>query len=172
MSLLPRNKIWSKVLLPGLFSQVTCSFANSERRTPGSGGRRAKPLPPCPLKPQLRLCRGRCALQTDLQSRLCGALRKGEGSVNAASRVSILNACSKVCPQTCCRRVPELLSSLITFVSYSKKVTSEILIRIDYFILLFLYSPISPIEPKRIPPEPPFLPRLPLCKTENGNTLL
>lgn len=85
MSLLPRNK-WSKVLLSGLFSQVTCSFANSERRTPGSGGRRAKPLPPCPLKPQLRLCRGRCALQTSLQSRLCGALRKGRGSRNAASR--------------------------------------------------------------------------------------
>lgn len=64
--------------------------------------------------------------------------------------LSILNACFKVCLQTCCRHASELLSSLITFVSYSKKGTSEILIRIDYFILLFCTPPSPPFNQKEI----------------------
>lgn len=43
--------IFVLVLLFGLLSQITCSYANSERWTPGSRGRRAKPLPLCALKP-------------------------------------------------------------------------------------------------------------------------
>lgn len=68
--------------------------------------------------------------------------------------LSILNACSKVRLQTCCRHAPELLSSLIIFVSYSKKVTSEILIRIEYFILLFCTPPFPPLNQKEFLPSP------------------
>lgn len=73
-----------------------------------------------------------------------------------------------------CRYSSEHSGSVFFFflpLSFSKKVTSKILIRIEDFIFTFLYFfPFSHLTKKKIP----FLktPLLLLCKTKNGNTLL
>lgn len=117
MSLLPRNK-WSKVL-SGLFSSVTCSYANSERWTPGSGGRRAKPLPPCTRKPHASAV-WRPVHSADQLTKPVWCTQEGtrgsmEAATAAASSAVPSDTCPQVCLQTCCRYSFELLSSLIIF---------------------------------------------------------
>lgn len=52
-----KKGIFCLLLLLGLLSSIICSDASSERWTPSPGGR-AKPLPPCVLKPHVLTVHG------------------------------------------------------------------------------------------------------------------
>lgn len=130
------------VLLFGLLPQIICSYGKSERRTPGSGGRRAKPLPLCALIPHTLVVTAMSGpvhsadqlpkpVEVHIGQR-CTKVHKGQrGRMDDSITVpSILSHCPKLCFQTCREFSSELFGSVFVlffffFLSYFKKVTSK-----------------------------------------------
>ena len=146
------------LLLLGLLSSVICSDASSERWTPSPGGR-AKPLPPCVLKPHVLTVHGVATCGpvpwADLLTKPVQVPAKGrEAERNASTPLpSTQSNCSK-------RLLSYFLQVLIWtvwfscfyyyFFFYFKKVTSKKNTdqdRLFYFTFSYFFFPF-PIEPK------------------------
>lgn len=129
-------------------------------------------LPLCALKPQPLLCGSRYTLQTRLQSQMWCTQKGTRGRVAASVR----------CRPLCRPPVPKFSFRLAAgthlnfwvhfFFSYSKKVTSKILIRTDNFILPFIFSHFPHLTKKKSRSPSPVPSASPFMQTENGNALL
>lgn len=140
----------------------------------GSGGRRAKLLPPCALKPH-----------TLSVATVCGAVHSADQLTKPAKvhikgrepermlplRYGPFRVRLPMCFHTCCRHSSELWVRFLFSLLYKSDFKNTDQDRLFYFTFLYISpSSFSHLTKKRSPT--PKIPLLLLCKTENGNTLL
>lgn len=150
---------------------MTCSHAGSERWTLGLGGRRDTSSL-CFETTASAVWQPVHSADPLTESDVVHSERdKRQSGCFCPLPSTLPSTCSKVFLQTCCRYSFELLSSLFFF-SYSKKVTSKILIRTDNFILPFIFSHFPHLTKKKSRSPSPVPSASPFMQTENGNALL